>query len=438
MPKKRIRRFVREYYVKSYEMMQDVEIKNQLPSAQSLLRLVNNVSEILYTARMQDSISMKFVSSTACEVTGYSCDELTGDEPGWFGLVCETDADRYAQAFKGACAGGEAFQIEYKITTKDGSVREVRDKAQPVFDDKGQVTEIDGLIIDVTEQNRLQREIDRTQMIQNLGRLAAGIAHEINTPIQYIGDNIRFFSDSFGQVTELLDHYRSLSEAAAAGKIDDELLAKVSSAQQRSDIEFLSQEVPQAIEQTLDGINHVAKLVSAMRDFSHVDERRKMPSDLNKAIENSIVISHNELKYVADVEKDLDASLPMVCCCVDDINQVLLNLLINSAHSIEEKLAGSEETRGLVTVKSWSEGANVLISVTDTGTGIKQSLQERIFDPFFTTKEAGKGTGQGLAFVRSAIVEKHGGKLELQSEEGKGTTFTIRLPIEQESGDDRD
>ncbi len=420
------------------EMMQNTEVKNQLPSAESLLRLVNNISEILYTACMHESVRMKFVSSKAGEVTGYSCDELTSDDPGWAGLVCEADANRYGQAFKGACETGEAFQIEYKITTKDGSVREVRDKAQPVFDDKGQVTEIDGFIIDVTEQNRLQRELDRTQMIQNLGRLAAGIAHEINTPIQYIGDNIRFFSDSFGQFSELLDHYSRLSEAAVSGKIDDELLDKISSAQERSDIEFLIEEVPQAVEQTLDGINHVAKLVSAMRDFSHVDERRKMPSDLNKAIDNSIVISHNELKYVADVKRELDVSIPSVCCCVDDINQVLLNLLINSAHSIEEKLASSEDKRGLVTVKSWAEGTDVLISVTDTGAGIEQKLQERIFDPFFTTKGAGKGTGQGLAFVRSAIVEKHGGKLELQSEEGLGTTFTIRLPIEQESGDDRE
>ncbi|MCK5566164.1 MAG: PAS domain-containing protein [Planctomycetes bacterium] len=419
-------------------MLQNTENKNQMPSAESLHRLVNNVSEILYIARMQDVVSMQFVSSKACEVTGYSCDELTSDDPGWAELVCEADAGRYGQAFKEACETGKAFQIEYKITIKDGSVREVRDKAQPVFDDKGQVTEIDGLIIDVTEQNRLQRELDRTQMIQNLGRLAAGIAHEINTPIQYIGDNIRFFSDSFGQVAELLDHYSRLSEAAVNGKMDDELLGKISSVQERNDIEFLVEEVPQAIEQTLDGINHVAKLVSAMRDFSHIDERRKMASDLNKAIENSIVISHNELKYVADVEKELDASIPSVCCCVDDINQVLLNLLINSAHSIEGKLASSDAKRGLVTVKSWAEGADVLISVTDTGSGIEQKLQERIFDPFFTTKEAGKGTGQGLAFVRSVIVEKHGGKVELQSEKGVGTTFTIRLPIEQESGDDRE
>ncbi len=419
-------------------MMQNTEIKNRLLSAEALLRLVNNVSEILYTASMQESVGMKFVSSKAVEVTGYSCDELTGAAPGWAGLVCEADAGRYVQAFKEGCETGEAFQIEYKITTKDGSVREVRDKAQPVFDDKGQVTEIDGSIIDVTEQNRLQRELDRTQMIQNLGRLTAGIAHEINTPIQYIGDNIRFFSDSFGQVSELLEHYSRLSEAAVSGKITDELLGEINSAQERNDIEFLSEEVPRAIEQTLDGINHVAKLVSAMRDFSHVDERRKLPSDLNKAIENSIIISHNELKYVADVEKELDVSIPPVWCCVDDINQVLLNLLINSAHSIEEKLSSSEDKRGLVTVKSCSEGTDVLISVTDTGAGIEQKLQERIFDPFFTTKAAGKGTGQGLGFVRSAIVEKHGGKLELQSEEGVGTTFTIRLPIEQESGDDKE
>jgi signal transduction histidine kinase len=207
-------------------------------------------------------------------------------------------------------------------------------------------------------------------------------------------------------------------------------IEKVADAEGQADLHFLAEEIPRAIEQSLDGIKRVVTMVVAMRDFSHIDERRMGLTDLNKALKSTIVILRNEIKYTADVKTDLDNNLPRVYCCADDMNQVFLNLLINAAHSIAEVVGTGARKRGLITVTSRREGDNVLILVSDTGTGIKLDIQDKIFDPFFTTKAPGKGTGQGLSLARSIVVDKHAGVLDFETEFGVGTTFTVRLPIE--------
>jgi signal transduction histidine kinase len=285
-------------------------------------------------------------------------------------------------------------------------------------------------------------------MIQNIGRLSAGIAHEINTPIQFIGDNMRFLSDSFEQVIDLLGMYKHISESIAQDDMSAEsrqdAIEKAGAAEAEADLDFLTEEIPRAIEQSLDGIKRVLTIVSAMRDFSHIDERRMGPADLNKALESTIVLLRNEIKYIADVKTDLDKNLSTIYCCADDMdknlstiyccaddmNQVFLNLLINAAHSIAAAAESDDSGRGLITVSSRQHGKDVLISISDTGTGIGPQIQDKVFDPFFTTNQTGKGTGQGLTLARSIVVDKHGGSLEFETEIGVGTTFTVCLPIE--------
>jgi PAS domain S-box-containing protein len=415
--------------------METVEQHNHTLGHEAFHRLVDNVAEVLYSLSFIDMVRMNFVNSKVEELTGYAVEEILIGNCSWIDLIHVADRQRLLEAFEQCKSNAGAYEIEYRLVNRDGSVREVLDRAKPVFNNQGEVIGVDGLIVDVTEQNRLQHELDRTQMIQNIGRLAAGIAHEINTPIQFIGDNMRFLSDSFNQVIDLLGMYRQLALSMAENDMADETkhaaIAKARSAENEADLDFLTEEIPRAIEQTLDGIKRVLTIVAAMRDFSHIDERRMAPADLNKAIRSTLTILRNEIKYVADVKTDLDENLPRVYCCVDEINQALLNLLINAAQSIADVVGGDGRARGLITVTSRQYDKNVLITITDTGTGIKPEIRDKIFDPFFTDKQSGKGTGQGLSLARSIVVQKHGGSLEFETEVGAGTTFTVCLPVEQ-------
>jgi signal transduction histidine kinase len=271
-------------------------------------------------------------------------------------------------------------------------------------------------------------------MLQSIGKLSAGIAHEINTPIQFLGDNMRFLDDSFKQMSELTRIYAKLRDSVSQDAPDNEIVAEISSKEEEIEIDFLIDEIPQAIQQSLDGIKLVSKIVSAMRDFSHIDDRKMAAADLNKALGSTITILRNDLKYVADVEKQLDENLPEIVCCVDDMHQVFLNLLINAAHSIEEVIDAGSVQRGLITVKTFVQDQHVVIAIADTGGGIPPEIREKIFEPFFTTKKKnGKGTGQGLAMVLSIVHDKHNGRIELESEVGVGTTFTIKLPIDSDN-----
>ena len=173
-------------------------------------------------------------------------------------------------------------------------------------------------------------------------------------------------------------------------------------------------------------------MIAAMRDFSHIDERRFAPADLNKTLKSTIVILRNEVKYVTDVETDLDEHLPTVMCCIDEIQQVFLNLIINAAHSIRDSIEENGK-RGLIKISSKVQDEYAVITISDTGPGISEDIREKIFEPFFTTKGPGKGTGQGLSIVQAAIVEKHNGKIKLESTVGVGTTFTIYIPLEGDS-----
>jgi two-component system, NtrC family, sensor kinase len=268
----------------------------------------------------------------------------------------------------------------------------------------------------------------QAQKLESVGQLAAGIAHEINTPAQFIGSNIYFLKESFVDVmclTEVLQKVlQAITQGSAiteTGREADELLAEL-------DWDYLKKEIPAAILQSKEGIKRVTTIVQAMKEFSHPGNKEKAFYDLNKIIETTITVASNEWKYCAEIETRLDPNLPQVFCLADEIGQVFLNILINASHAIAGKNTGSTE-KGLITISTHRYPEHVEICIGDTGSGIPENIRARVFDPFFTTKGVGKGTGQGLAISHDVIEKKHEGTLSFSSEKGKGTVFTIQLPI---------
>lgn len=280
---------------------------------------------------------------------------------------------------------------------------------------------------DITDQKKIEAKNILSQKLESIGRLAAGIAHEINTPIQYVGDNLHFISESFKEMEKLFENYDLLLEAGRKSTSDLGIVEEIEKTIQTIDFLYLRKEIPKAIEQSRKGAARVAKIVRAMKDFSHPSQGVKKPADLNKALENTIIISKNEWKYVTDLETDFDPDLPQVTCVIDEINQVILNMIINAVHAIMEK--NPDGGKGKIIIQTRSKTGLIEIRISDTGAGIPPEIINKIFDPFFTTKEVGKGTGQGLTLAHDIIVNKHNGSIEVESEVGKGTTFIILLPV---------
>ena len=281
------------------------------------------------------------------------------------------------------------------------------------------------------EKLRMQSQLLQSQKLESIGQLAAGIAHEINTPAQYVGDNLEFLDQSFGELVDLLKKYRALQAAAESGSVCPELISEVSEAAASADIEFLEEEIPRSLSQSREGIGRVTKIVRAMKEFSHPGSAEKQPIDLNRAIESTVTVASNEWKYVADLETDFDADLPMVPCLAGEFNQVVLNIVVNAAHALAEGESEDDaDSKGLIRIQTRQEGDDwAVIEISDNGPGMPEAVRAKIFDPFFTTKEVGKGTGQGLAIAHSVVVDKHAGTIEVESEVGQGTTFCIRLPL---------
>jgi PAS domain S-box-containing protein len=319
---------------------------------------------------------------------------------------------------------GGVKNFECEVFCKDGgkiwlslSIRAIRENER--------VARYEGMCQEISERKHLQEQLLQAQKLESVGQLAAGIAHEINTPIQYIGDNVRFLKDAFQDIRSLLENYERSSLAA---KGDAGPLQEAATTPEAAQPDYLLEEIPKAIEQTLEGVTRVSTLVSAMREFSHPGSKEKTPQDLNRAIGSTITVSRNEWKYVADMETDFDPSLPPIPCLPGELNQVILNLIVNAAHAIEDVVRAGGPEKGTIKVQTRSFPDWAEIRIQDSGTGIPQKVRTRVFDPFFTTKEVGKGTGQGLAIARSVIVDKHGGSIHFETEEGSGTTFIICLP----------
>jgi signal transduction histidine kinase len=276
---------------------------------------------------------------------------------------------------------------------------------------------------DITERRGMEAHIRHAQKLESIGSLASGIAHEINTPMQFVSDNTRFLTEAFTGFISTITAMRG-----ALDGLPEDRLASVRKAEKDSDLPYMVEEVPKALEQTQDGITRVTRIVKAMKDFAHPGVDELVPTDLNRAIDSTLTVSRNAWKYVADLDLQLDPELPPVPVVPGGFNQVVLNLVVNAAHAIED---AHRDGKGTISITTRRSGDGVIVEIADTGCGIPAELRHRIFDPFFTTKEPGRGTGQGLVIVRTEVEERLGGRIEIESEPGKGSVFRIRLPLLQ-------
>jgi len=379
--------------------------------------LFENASDLVYTLGIDLSITS--FNRLAEQTMGFSRGEATG-----MNLCDLMDADQ-CEAIRSQVArmvaGDAPAKFEIDVRTKDR--RRVTLEVSPrLICRDGAAVGIQAIARDITGRDVAEMELRQAQKLESVGRLASGIAHEINTPMQFIGDNVRFLQDSFQEIQALLDGLRAFRERTGPA-----FAAELERLERTLDTDYLLREIPQALAQTQEGVERVVTIVRAMKEFAHPEGRSHVRADLNKALLNTLTVARNELKYVAEVETDL-GELPMVVCSASDLNQVFLNLLVNAAHAIAD-VVGQTGAKGKIRIHTEAQGSQVLITIADNGSGIPEAIRERIFDPFFTTKDVGRGTGQGLAIARS-VVDRHHGSLTFESEVGRGTTFFLRLPIE--------
>lgn len=282
------------------------------------------------------------------------------------------------------------------------------------------------ILFDITERKNLERKLAMAQKLESIGRLASGIAHEINTPIQFIGDSVLFIKEAFDDLLKLHKLDEQIMNACRQSNDFGTIMSNRDKVAEEEDHEFIMNEIPEACNRALDGVTRVADIVRSMKSFSHPGHSEKQLTDLNKSIATTATVSRNEWKYIAEMDLKL-GNIPTIKCFQGSINQVLLNMTVNAAHAIQSKYEGSG-TKGKITIATFLKDDFVTIRISDDGAGMTSEIKDKIFDPFFTTKKVGEGTGQGLAIAHDIIVGKHNGSIDVESSPETGTTFIIKLP----------
>jgi PAS domain S-box-containing protein len=340
-------------------------------------------------------------------------------------LALPWDSAMINAAVRECLVSGQRVRREsVRIDVRDRETRVVSITINPTQTEEGRGFAIIGS--DVTERQMLELQLQHAQRLESVGTLAAGIAHEINTPMQFVSDNLRFVRESMTPLTGLLALMPEVVKAGDTGRIRPALAKRLAAAASGVDVDFLAAELPTALAETQEGVTRVTSIVRAMKDFSHPGSGGRAPADLNRAIETTVAVARNEYRYYADLETDLE-DLPPVDCYVADLNQVFLNLLVNAAHAVRDKVEAGGP-RGVIRISTRADGDFVEVRVSDTGTGIPVEARERVFEQFFTTKQVGRGTGLGLSIARAVVVEKHRGTIRFETEPGVGTTFIVRFP----------
>ncbi|HTU64998.1 MAG TPA: ATP-binding protein [Steroidobacteraceae bacterium] len=341
---------------------------------------------------------------------GVNPDDLIGKTD--FDFFPREMAEKFFADEQALIQSGEALydleEVAYDKTR--GMNRVILTSKVPLRDADGNLTGIVGTGYDITERKAAEERMANAERHESIGRLAGGVAHEINTPIQYLSDSVKFIGEGVQELLEYVDKLHATHKTEA-----------------NDDVEYLREELPPALKRVADGLGRIAEIVRSLKDFSHADQNEMGRVDLNRAINSTLVIARSEYAAVADVETEF-TPLPDVTCHGGQINQVVLNLIVNAADAITE-VVGRTGCRGRIVVRTKLDGDHVRVEIEDTGGGIPESIRGRVFDPFFTTKDVGKGTGQGLSIARNVIVKGHHGSLDFVTESGVGTTFTVRLPI---------
>lgn len=353
---------------------------------------------------------------------GYTPEELKGTVS--FQQIHPDDRPRVTRAAQQALKTGVGQIVEYRMQRKDGTYVTLESHGSFIRDSHG---EIEASVISARDISHRRMAL-QTEKLSAIGQLAAGIAHEINTPVQYVSDNIAFLSDTWNQLDAAMAF--CLTPAHASATSDSCSSTAVASTGPPEDWDWLRQQVPKAIAQSLEGIRRMSKILAAMRRFSHTGGGEREQVDLNEALDATLTIVQNQIKHIADVQTDYQPNLPRLECYADEMNQVFLNLIVNATHAIREASTKQARERGKLTIRTRQIDNDVQIEIQDNGTGIPLSVCARVFDPFFTTKQVGEGTGQGLTICHDIVVQKHHGNIWFDTELDRGTTFFIRIPIQ--------
>ncbi len=327
--------------------------------------------------------------------------------------------------------GSDRIELETAHCRKDGSTYPLFLTAQKTEYLGGEVILATG--IDITKRHELEKQLRQSQKLESIGQLAAGVAHEINTPLQSVSFNIQFLSETTHSVLDILqsveekiEHAVSLDDLSAAKEDLKHLLMN-------KDIASNCEEIPEAIDESSQALNRVLEILRAMKEYSHPGDDVNDAHDINHAIQTSVTVTKNRWRQHASLELQLDESIPHAACNIGTLNQVLVNFIVNAVDAIEERHGEESLYQGKLGIKSYQDQSDIVIEIADNGCGIPKHIQQRIYDPFFTTKDIGKGTGQGLSYCHNAIVTQHNGKLEVESVDGVGTKFVISIPILQKA-----
>ena len=398
--------------------------ENMRRSERYFRSLIENASDIIVVVDGEGGI--QYLSPSCQVILGYGPN--LAQPSNYFDMVHPDDADEVREVHRRVIATpAEPLTHEFRVRTHDGAWRIVRAVVNNQVGDEA----VAGIVVnlqDITERMQAQMRLAQANKLEAIGQLAAGVAHEINSPMQFIGDNTHFLGEAFEEILKVLDGCRNLLDRSQEGAPAEELMAAAAELG-AADLDFLRDKIPTALRRSREGVARVTQLVDAMREFSHPGSTGRTQVDLNRTIESAITVSRNEWKYVADLDMDMDSALPAVLCLPGEISQVIVNLVVNAAHAIGDAVGDGSQEKGQISVTTQRQGDWAEIRIRDTGKGIPPEIQARIFDPFFTTKEVGRGTGQGLAISHDIVVAKHGGELYFESETGVGTAFVIRLPI---------
>jgi two-component system NtrC family sensor kinase len=400
---------------------------------QRLQYLVDNTPAIIYSTVPSGDFKMTFVSNNAVNVLGYRPEDMLADPNFWFDHIHPDDAPQIFSSLAAIFTEGERA-YEYRFRAADGRYLWMHDQLRLVRDEQGAPLEVIGALTDITDRKLMEQALEQQgeeqrtligklreaheQLLQaekmaSIGQLAAGIAHEINNPVGFVNSNMGALQNYVDTLLGVIDAYQRAAQGQPA------LQAQVADAERAADLEFLREDVTALVKESLDGLKRVRDIVQSLKDFSHVGETAWQVADVHQGLDSTLNIVANEIKFKANVEKHY-GKLPPITCLASQLNQVFMNLLVNAAQAIRE--------RGIIRIITGTDKDGVWVRIQDNGAGIPAQNLKRIFEPFFTTKAVGSGTGLGLSLAYG-IVTKHGGRIDVLSEPGKGTAFTVHLPL---------
>lgn len=419
------------FFIRDVTLKEDVE-----QTRQQMQMIVNSSHAIVFKVQSGDHMAVVYLTENV-EQYGYKTEAFTDGSLSLEDVIHPDDRNGFSQLIRDVVdQHTNEIDCELRVVARTGATHWMHCQASGIRDEDNQVLYIQGILMDISERRNIQKERDimevrlrQAQKMESLGQLSAGIAHEINSPTQFLGDSLHFLQHSFGDVVQLMEQYEQLRCAAESQHLLQHERALIHDVMTPTEKAFLLREIPRSLERALKGIQRITDIVWAMKEFSHPGTTEPVAADLNKAVKNAVLVAKNEWKYVAEMQLELSETLPLVQCVPGEINQALLNLIINAAHAVKEKRSDDKGAKGVIHIQTRVEEDVAVIDIADSGCGIPVDIQSRIFDPFFTTKDVGKGTGQGLTIVYNIIVHTHRGKISFESEAHAGTVFHVMLPL---------